>query len=96
MPSSPKPALPTGCFGTNRHEEKALADQNLGQADVLHDSPDDGQATGLRGEHINLIGALMNVAKETLDGVGGFDVAVHGLGSSRKRSRSCPPLRPNS
>ena len=31
------------------------------QADILNSRPDDGQATGLRGEHVNLIGALAHI-----------------------------------
>ncbi len=55
----------------------SLRDGYPGQVDVLHDSPHDGQATGFRREGVNLIGAQSNIAKETLDGVGTPNVAVH-------------------
>ena len=35
------------------------------------------KATGLRREHVDLIGALANVAKEALDGIGRLNVPVH-------------------
>ena len=41
-----------------------LADGNLWQADVLHDSPDDSQTTGFRRKGVNLIGAASNIAKK--------------------------------
>jgi hypothetical protein len=41
-----------------------LADWNLGQAHILHDGPDNGHATGLRREGIDLISALPHIAKE--------------------------------
>ena len=44
------------------------------QADILDRGPDNGKTTGLRGEHVDLIGALTNVTKETLDGIGGPDM----------------------
>ncbi len=52
------------------------------QADILDRRPDDGQATGLRREHVDLIGALAYIAEETLNGIGALNVAVHAL---RKR-----------
>ncbi len=39
---------------------------------------DDRQTTGLCGEHINLIGALAHIAEQTLNGIGGLNVSVHG------------------
>ncbi len=36
------------------------------QANILDGGPDDRQATGLCGEHINLIGALAHIAEQTL------------------------------
>ena len=41
-----------------------LRNRNLGQTDILHDSPDNGETTGFRGEGINLIAALPHIAKE--------------------------------
>jgi hypothetical protein len=52
---------------------------NLSECNALDGGPDDGQATHLGGEHINLIGALANEAPQTLDGIGRPDVAVHHL-----------------
>jgi hypothetical protein len=46
------------------------------QADILDGGPDDRQATGLRREHINLIGALTHEAPQTLNGIGRLNVAV--------------------
>ena len=36
------------------------------KADVLHRCPDNREATGLGGEHINLIGALSHIAEQAL------------------------------
>ncbi len=48
------------------------------QANILDGGPDDRQTTGLRREHINLIGALTHIAEQTLNGIGGLNVSVHG------------------
>jgi hypothetical protein len=48
------------------------------QADVLDRCPDDRQATGLRREHINLIGALTHIAEQTRGRIGRLNVSVHG------------------
>ncbi len=47
------------------------------QTDILDRGPNDGEATGLRREHINLIGALPHIAEEALNGIGGLNVPVH-------------------
>jgi len=39
-------------------------------SNALDRCPDDRQATHLGGEHVNLVGALTDVAEQTLDGVG--------------------------
>ncbi len=49
------------------------------QKDVLDGCPDNGQATGLGGEHVDLIGALPDIAEQTLNGIGGQNVSVHAL-----------------
>ncbi len=49
------------------------------QANVLDCYPDDGEATGLRREHVNLIGTLPYVAEEALNGIGSLNVPVHDL-----------------
>ena len=48
------------------------------QTDILHRCPDDGEATGFRREHINLIGALPHIAEETFDGIGRLNMPLHG------------------
>ena len=55
------------------------------QADVLHRSPDNREAAGLRREHVNLIGALPHIAEETFDGIGGLNMSVHDLRKFVKR-----------
>src|SRR5579884_4337062 len=44
---------------------------------ILHDRPDQADATGFRGKGIDLIGALSNVAKEALNGVGCLNIPMH-------------------
>ncbi len=55
------------------------------QADILDHCPDDGQATHLGREHVNLIGALAHIAEQTFDGIGRLNVAVHALREPVKR-----------
>jgi hypothetical protein len=64
----PLPLSPLGLF-----------DRDCSQSNALDGGPDDGQATHLRGKHVNLVGPLPNEASETLDGVGGPDGAVQRL-----------------
>ena len=54
-----------------------LEDRNFGQADILHHGPDHGETTGFGRESVNLIRVLSYIAKETLNGIGATDVAVH-------------------
>ncbi len=56
-----------------------LFHRNLSERNALDGCPDDSQTTHLGREHINLIGALAHIAKQTLDGIGRADVAMHGL-----------------
>ena len=56
-----------------------LFHRNFSQRNALDGRPDDCEATHLGGEHVNLVGALPNVAEETFDGVGRPDVAMQGL-----------------
>jgi len=72
-----------------------LFDWDFSQCNALDGGPDDHEATHLGGEHVNLIGALTNIPIQALDGVGGADIAVHRLGSSRKRSGFCLPPQPS-
>jgi hypothetical protein len=55
------------------------------QADILDRGPNDGETTGLGGEHIDLIGALPHEASETLNSIGGLNVPVHALRKGIKR-----------
>jgi hypothetical protein len=48
------------------------------QTDILDSCPDNGEATRLCGEHVDLIGALAHIAEEALNSVGGLNVSVHG------------------
>ena len=57
------------------------------QADVLESRPDNGQATGLRREHVDLISALSDIAEETFNRIGGLNVPVHRLRKLVKRQR---------
>lgn len=54
-----------------------LVDWNLGHMDVLHDSPNDRETTGFCCERIDLVRSLPNIAKETFNGIGGANVAMH-------------------
>ena len=64
-----------------------LADRNLGQANILHDGPDDGQATGFGREGIDLIGALPDIAKQAFNGIGAANVAMHDRWEGIKRQQ---------
>ena len=55
------------------------------QTDILDGCPDNGQATGLGREHINLIGALPHIAEETFNGIGRLNVPMHRLRKRIKR-----------
>jgi len=55
------------------------------QANILDGGPDNGQTTGLRREHVNLIGALPHITEETLNGIGGLNVPMHRLRKRIKR-----------
>ncbi len=47
------------------------------QTDVLDRCPDNDKATHLRRKHINLIGALPNIAEQTFDGVGRLNMPMY-------------------
>jgi hypothetical protein len=55
------------------------------QADVLDGRPNNSQATGFCGEHVNLIGPLPHEASEAFDGIGGLNMSVHDLRKFVKR-----------
>ena len=54
-----------------------LRDRYLRQTDILHHGPDNSQATGFRGESINLIRAPSHITKQTFDRIGTANVAMH-------------------
>jgi hypothetical protein len=64
-----------------------LRDRNLRQTDVLHHRPDNGETTGFRRKGVNLIGALPDIAKETFNGIGAPNVAMHDRWKSKKRQK---------
>ena len=53
--------------------------------DILHHGPDNGQATGFRGEDVNLIRSPSNITKQTFNGIGASNVAMHHLREGVKR-----------
>ena len=55
------------------------------QADVLHSRPNNREATGLRGEHVDLISPLPHITEETLNSIGGLNVPMHALRKLVKR-----------
>ena len=57
------------------------------QPDILDRGPDNRQATGLCGEHVNLVGALSHIAKETFDGISRLNVTMHHLRKRIKRQQ---------
>ena len=57
------------------------------QADILDRGPNDGETTGLRREHIDLISALAHIAEEAFDSIGGLNVPVHGRRKRIKRQQ---------
>jgi hypothetical protein len=64
-------------FGASLHRDFV-------QANILDGGPDDRQTTGLRREHINLIGALTHIAEQTLNRIGRLNVSVHGGRKGKK------------
>jgi hypothetical protein len=70
----PLPLSPPGLFH-----------RDFSEGNPLDGGPDDGQATRLRREHVDLVGPLTDEAPETLDGVGRLNVAVHALRERVKR-----------
>ncbi len=64
---------------------RASLQRDFVQTDILDGGPDNGETTGLRCEHINLIGALPHIAEQAFDGVGGLNMSVQGLRKLVKR-----------
>src|SRR5258708_6776400 len=73
----PEPALKADCLLTSTYEPSVVSHREFVQTDILHRGPDDREATGLRCEHVDLIGALPHIAKEALNGIGRLNVPVH-------------------
>ena len=55
------------------------------QVDILDGRPDDGEATGLRREDVDLIGALAHITEQAFNGIGGTNRAMHHLREGIKR-----------
>ena len=64
-----------------------LRDGNPRQTDILHHGPDNGQATGFRGEGVNLIRAPSNMTKQAFNRIGATNVAMHDLWKGIKRQK---------
>jgi hypothetical protein len=64
---------------------RALLYCDFMQVDILDGRPDNGKATGLGGEHVDLIGALSHITEETLNGIGRLNMPVHRLRKGIKR-----------
>ena len=57
------------------------------KTDILHHGPDNRQTALLRGEGINLIGPLSDIAEKALDRISRLNVAMHGRGKGVKRQQ---------
>jgi hypothetical protein len=57
----PEPPIAAGCFVYHRCVLEHHASVMRVQADILDCGRNDGETNGLGGEHIDLIGALLNV-----------------------------------
>ena len=55
------------------------------KTNMLDGGPNNRQATGLGREHVNLVGALSHIAKETFDRVGRLNVTMRDLRKRVKR-----------
>jgi hypothetical protein len=92
-PAPVNPALSAGSFLTCSSVRPfpliplGLFNRNLSKPNALDGRPDDGQTTHLGGEHVDLVGALTDKAPQTLDGIGGPDVAMHRLRKVVKSQR---------
>src|SRR5438477_1748828 len=94
--SPPEPPLLVGYFGgllPGTHQFSGPSHGDFVQADVLDGGPDNREATGLGGKHVDLIGALPHIAEEALNRIGGLNVAVHGGRELVKREEMLLILR---
>src|SRR5712692_10059156 len=85
--SPPEPPFLVGCLLTSNDHGSGASHRNFMQADVLDCRPDNSKATGFCGEHVNLIGALPHIAEQTLNGIGGLNVSMHGSRELVKRQQ---------
>ncbi len=66
------------------------------QADILDRRPDNREATGLGGEHVDLISSLPHIAEKALNSIGGLNVPMHALRKRIKRQQVLFVLRQTS
>ena len=64
----PAPPFTAGCLFTSSNHDTHSSHREFVQADVLHSRPNNREATGLRGEHVDLISPLPHITEETLSG----------------------------
>ena len=74
------------CFALMMSLEQ-LANRNPRYGYPLHHGPHDSQTACFRGESINLVGALPNIAEEAFNSIGRANVAMHDLRESVKRQQ---------
>src|SRR2546425_634304 len=66
-----------GCLLTDSDHCSDASHQEFVQTDILDRGPNDGEATGLRRKHVDLISALAHIAEKALNSIGGLNVSVH-------------------
>ena len=81
----PAPPFTAGCLFTSSNHDTHSSHREFVQADVLHSRPNNREATGLRGEHVDLISPLPHITEETLNSIGGLNVPMHALRKLVKR-----------
>ena len=79
----PTPTFLVGCFLTSSLQ--ASFHRDLVETDILDCRPDNGEATGLCREHINLIGALAHIALRDFQWRWWSECADACLAGTRKR-----------
>jgi hypothetical protein len=57
------------------------------QMDVLDRGPDNGEATHLRREHVDLVSSLPHIAEQTLKSIGRLNMSMHALRKRIKRQQ---------
>lgn len=71
--------LSAGCLKPTAITFSLLADWYLEQVNILHDGPNDGQATGFCREGVNLVRAWSHVTQQTFNRIGHTNIAMHHL-----------------